>query len=63
MLDGHGASVTVRTQMELNKALRFYKQNGDVGFTFDHISDDTKDWLMVGFSAASWGTRPDGSSQ
>eukprot|EP00975_Prorocentrum_lima_P005474 1183001-Prorocentrum_lima.AAC.1 len=49
--------------MELNKALRFYRQNGDVGLTFDHISDDTKDWLLVGVSDASWGTRPDGSSQ
>ena len=59
---GQLPTVTVGTAKEVNKTLRFYKQNSDVGLKMKKIGQ-VSDIVFVAMTDAAWGVRQDGSSQ
>ena len=62
LLCGEVTRATAGTLRAANKALRFAKENGDVGLKFFKLGDP-KDLAMVAMSDAAWGVRADGQSQ
>ena len=62
MLHGQISNPTVATLQEANKALRFFKNNADVGIHFRKLGE-LSDLAFVCMTDAAWGTRDDGSSQ
>lgn len=61
LLCGEVTKATVGTLRAANKALRFAKENGDVGLKFFNMGKP-KDLAMVAISDAAWGVRADGQS-
>ena len=62
LLCGEVTRATVGTLRAANKALRFAKENSDVGLKFVNLGQP-KDLAMVAMSDAAWGVRADGQSQ
>ena len=63
ILAGELAAKEGKVMNELNKTLRFSKQNGDVKIHFPKVVDDWKDLSFVGYSDAAHGVRRDLGSQ
>ena len=63
ILAGELASREARVMNELNKALRFSKQNSDVMLRFPKITDDWHNIHFLVFSDAALGVRQDLASQ
>ena len=63
MLHGQISNATVGTTQEANKALRFFKNNADVGIKFQRLGESLDDLGFICMTDAAWGTRADGSSQ
>jgi hypothetical protein len=61
-LPRHLLANVVQNLIEINKALRFVKQNADVGLWFGHLGA-YKDIRVGCYWVASWATRPNGTSQ
>lgn len=62
LLCGEVTKATVGTLRAANKALRFAKENGDVGLKCLDMGKPN-DLAMVAMSDAAWGVRADGQSQ
>ena len=62
LLAGQAAKATVSTLQAANKALRFAKENSDVGLHYQWIGD-VDDLVVVGYSDASFACREDLGSQ
>ena len=62
LLCGEVTRATVGTLRAANKALRFAKENSDVGLKFINLGQP-KELAMVAMSDAAWGVRADGQSQ
>ena len=63
MLHGQISNATVGTIQEANKALRFFKNNADVGIKFQKLGSNLDELGFTCMADAAWGTRADGSSQ